>query len=95
MTHIDVPQVEEDTEKVLRPAKNVLSNRYLIGNEYFCGRSPDSETRLYPHLLIFVTSSCENVKERQAIRLTWGGKTRLLMNNIRLAFVLGKQILFI
>ncbi len=94
MTHIDVTQIEEDAEKVLGPSINVLSNQYLITNQYLCGRSPDPETRLYPHLIIFVKSFSENVKEREAIRLTWGEKTRLLMNNIRLAFVLGKQIFF-
>jgi len=90
MTHIDIIKVEENPEKILGPPKNYLSNQFLIENEYFCGRSSDPETRLYPHIIILVKSSCENFKERQAIRLTWGQKTYLSKNNIRLAFVLGK-----
>jgi hypothetical protein len=92
MTHIDVTKIEENPYEVLGSPKNIVSNRFLIENEYLCGRSLNPETRPFPHLLILVKSSCENFNSRQAIRLTWGEKSRLLRNNIRLAFVLGKSI---
>jgi hypothetical protein len=92
MTHIDITKAEENPYEVLGPPKNILSNQFLIENEYLCGRSPDPETRVYPHLIILVKSSCQNFKERQSIRLTWGEKNYLLKNDIRLAFVLGKSI---
>src|SRR5690348_11786818 len=52
MTHIDITQAEENSYEILGPPKNILSTRFLIENEYLCGRSLDPETRLYPHLLI-------------------------------------------
>ena len=90
MTHIDATKIEENTIDVLGPPTNYLSNQFLIANEYFCGRSLDPDTRHFPYLLVLIKSPCENVEERQAIRLTWGNKDRLSKLNIRLAFVLGK-----
>jgi hypothetical protein len=93
---IDITKIEENTEEVLGPPKNYLSNRFLIANEYLCGRSLDPNTRLYPHILILIKSNCENFKERQSIRLTWGNKSLLSRYDIRLAFVLGKfNLLFL
>ena len=87
---IDVTKIEENAENILGPPKNYLSNRFLIPNEYLCGRSFDPNTRIYPHIIILVKSTCENFKERQSIRLTWGNKSLLSKYDIRLAFVLGK-----
>jgi len=95
MPHIDATQIEENPERTLGQPKNILPNRFLIENEYLCGRSLDPETRLYPHLLILVKSSCKNFKERQAIRLTWGEKNRLNKRNSRLAFFLGNLTLIL
>jgi hypothetical protein len=86
---IDITKIEENTEQILGSPKNYLSNQFLIANEHLCGRSLDPKTRLYPHLLILIKSSCENFKERQSIRLTWGNKSSLSKYDIRLAFVLG------
>jgi len=94
MKQIDITKIEENPEKILGQPKNILSNRFLIENEYLCGRSLDPKTRLYPHVLILIKSNCENFKERQSIRLTWGNKNHLLKYNIRLAFVLGKFTIF-
>jgi hypothetical protein len=91
MTHIDITKAEENPYEVLGPPKNILSNQFLIENQYLCGRSSDPETRVFPHLIILVKSSCQHFKERQSIRLTWGEKKYLLKNDIKLAFVLGKS----
>ncbi|UJR24743.1 hypothetical protein I4U23_006117 [Adineta vaga] len=92
MLHIDATKIEENPEQILGPPKNILPNHFLINNEYLCGRSLDPQTRLYPHVLILVRSSSDNVKERQAIRSTWGDKTRLKKGDFRLAFVLGTNV---
>jgi hypothetical protein len=92
MTHIDITKAEENPEKELGPPKNILPNNFLIENKYFCGRSLDPDTLIRPHLLILVKSSCENLEKREAIRLTWGEKSRLTNKDTQLAFVLGKLI---
>ncbi|CAF4070147.1 unnamed protein product [Rotaria sordida] len=89
MIHIDVTKIEENVEQVLGLPINILPNKFLIKNEYLCGRSLDPETLIHPHLIILVKSNCENFQERQAIRMTWAQKNRLLKTNIQLAFVLG------
>lgn len=89
MIHIDVTKVENSPEQILGPPNNIITNQFIIKNEFFCGRSRDPETLIYPHLLILVKSSFQNSKERQAIRLTWGQKRNLYKKNIRLAFFLG------
>lgn len=98
MIHIDVTKIEENVENVLGVPKNILSNEFLIKNPYLCGYSINPETLIYPQLIILIKSNIENFKERQAIRMTWGNKFILLKQNVRLAFVLGKnyiKLLFI
>ena len=93
MTRFDVIKGEDNAEDLYGPPKNYLSNRFLIENEYLCGRSADPSTRLLPHLIIFVKSNLEHFQERQAIRLTWANQNYLSKFDIRLAFVLGTNAL--
>lgn len=93
MTRIDVVKVEENADDILGPPINYLSNRFLIENEYLCGRSMDLTTRILPHLIIFVKSNYENVQQREAIRLTWGNQQYLSPYDARIAFVLGTNSL--
>ncbi|CAF1095250.1 unnamed protein product [Rotaria magnacalcarata] len=89
MTHIDITKLdEENPEKVLGVPKYIVSNTFIINNEYLCNNG-DSETVNNPHLLILVKSAVENWTARQAIRMTWAKKEFLEKNNIKLAFVLG------
>ncbi|CAF3521172.1 unnamed protein product [Rotaria sp. Silwood1] len=92
MKHIDVTKIEENVEQVLGLPNNILPNKFIIKNKYLCGRSIDPETLIHPHLLILVKSNIENIKQRQAIRMTWAIKQILLNKNIQLAFVLGRNI---
>ncbi|CAF1377424.1 unnamed protein product [Adineta steineri] len=91
MIRIDATKIEEHPERLLGSPKNLLSNHFLIENEYLCGRSLDPEILLQPHVLILVKSSCEKFQERQAIRLTWGEKQQLGKKSCKLAFVLGEN----
>ncbi|CAM2709410.1 unnamed protein product [Rotaria socialis] len=88
MTNIDITKIEENVEQVLGYPKNILSNQFLIKNQYLCGHTLNLETLIYPHLIILVKSNSENFKERQSIRMTWAQKSHLSSKNIRLAFVL-------
>ncbi|CAF2519917.1 unnamed protein product [Rotaria sp. Silwood2] len=89
MKHIDVTKIEENVEQVLGSPNNILSNEFLIKNEYLCGRSLNPETLIHPHLLILIKSNLENFQKRQAIRMTWAIKHQLTNKNIQVAFVLG------
>lgn len=87
MTKIDITKINEDNvEYVLGPSTNLISNNFLIKNEYLC-----NQNKSQPHLLILVKSSIENWKARQAIRITWAKKEFLEENSIKLAFVLGSS----
>ncbi|CAM4839928.1 unnamed protein product [Rotaria magnacalcarata] len=82
MTNIDITKIEENVEQVLGNPKNILSNQFLIKNQYLCGHTLNLETLIYPHLIILVKSNSENFKERQSIRMTWAQKSRLSSKNI-------------
>ncbi|CAF3441569.1 unnamed protein product [Rotaria sp. Silwood1] len=89
MTQIDIRNIDENKpENILGLPKYIISNRFIINNEYLCNHG-NSVTFIQPHLLILVKSAVENLKARQAIRMTWGKNEFLEKNNIKLAFVLG------
>ncbi|CAF3007017.1 unnamed protein product [Rotaria sp. Silwood2] len=89
MTQIDITKInEENPERILGLPKHIMSNKFIINNEYLCNHG-NSLTVIQPHLLILVKSAVENWKARQAIRMTWAKNDFLEKNNIKLAFVLG------
>ncbi|CAF3638816.1 unnamed protein product [Rotaria sp. Silwood1] len=89
MTQIDITKIDENNpEEILGLPKYIISNRFIINNEYLCNHE-NSVTIIQPHLLILVKSAVENWKARQAIRMTWAKNDFLEKNNIKLAFVLG------
>jgi hypothetical protein len=93
MTNIDLTKIEEENvEQILGQPKNIISNKFIIENEYLCNHD-NTETVNQPHLLILVKSAVENWKARQAIRMTWAKKEFLIKNNLKLAFVLGKTFI--
>jgi hypothetical protein len=86
MNKIDITKVnEENLERILGPPTNLISNTFIIKNEYLC-----NDENSPPHLVILVKSAIENWKARQAIRITWAQKHFLDQNSIKVAFVLGK-----
>jgi hypothetical protein len=90
MTRIDVTKIDENNpERMLGSPKNIISNIFIIKNEYLCDYG-GFKSDIKPHLLILIKSAAENWKARQAIRLTWGKKDFLETNFVKLAFVLGK-----
>lgn len=90
MTHIDVKKINEENYKnILGLPKYIISNEFIINNEYLCYNDKSGRSSS-PHLLILVKSAIENWNARQAIRLTWANKITLNNYNIKLAFVLGK-----
>ncbi|CAF2441342.1 unnamed protein product [Rotaria sp. Silwood2] len=91
MTQIDITKInEENPERILGLPKHIMSNKFIINNEYLCNHG-NSLTVIQPHLLILVKSAVENWKARQAIRMTWAKNDFLEKNNIKLAFVLGEN----
>jgi hypothetical protein len=87
MTKIDITKInEQNAERILGPPTNLISNTFIIKNEYLCN---DKDQQ--PHLLILVKSAIENWKARQAIRITWAKKEFLQQNSIKLAFILGSS----
>ncbi|CAF3936543.1 unnamed protein product [Rotaria sordida] len=89
MTQIDIRKIDEDNpEDILGLPKYIISDRFIINNEYLCNHG-NSVTIIQPHLLILVKSAVENWKARQAIRMTWAKNDFLEKNFIKLAFVLG------
>jgi hypothetical protein len=91
MTHIDITKIdEENPEKLLGLPKNIISNEFIIKNEYLCNHGNIETTLQQPHLLILVKSAVDNWKARQAIRMTWAKKDFRKTNSIQVAFVLGQ-----
>ncbi|UJR24031.1 hypothetical protein I4U23_026996 [Adineta vaga] len=89
MTKIDLTKLDEEyPEKILGVPKYILSNDFIIKNQYLCHKE-NVQINSEPHLLILVKSAIQNQQARQAIRMTWAKKDFLEKNSIKIAFVLG------
>lgn len=84
MIKIDLNQIDEQhPEKILGETKVNVHREFLIKNPDFCSNQSNA--------IILVKSAIENVKARQAIRLTWGNQHLLQKHSIKVLFVLGKE----
>ena len=84
MTRIDLNSIaEEQPEKNLGLPRYELYREFLIGNERFC--SNDHQ------IIILVKSAIENVRARQAIRMTWANREFLQKNFIKVLFIVGRN----